>query len=78
MASVPTRFPRYFRIAGHWVNSYKVFLCVGIYCGILVSAAVGARSGLSPLRLGTGLLLFALLGLAGARVYHLPQSPDAL
>ncbi len=67
----PPAFPRYFRIAGYWVNSYKVFLCVGIYSGILLSAAVGERSGISPLRLGAGLLLFAIVGLIGARVYHL-------
>ena len=64
-------FPRYFRIAGYAVNSYKVFLCVGIYSGILLSAAVGERSGLSSLRLGAGLLLFAIAGLVGARAYHL-------
>jgi phosphatidylglycerol---prolipoprotein diacylglyceryl transferase len=63
--------PRYFRIAGHWVNSYQLFLCVGIYAGILASAAVGDRSGISPLRLGSGLLLFALVALVGARAYHL-------
>ncbi len=69
-AAVPG-FPRYFRIAGYWVNSYKVFLCVGIYSGILLSAAVAEGSGISPLRLGMGLLLCAILGLIGARLYHL-------
>ncbi len=64
-------FPRYFRIAGYWVSSYKVFLCIGIYSAILLSAFVGERSGLSPLRLGAGLLLFAIVGLIGARGYHL-------
>ncbi|MFH0344717.1 MAG: prolipoprotein diacylglyceryl transferase family protein [Chromatiales bacterium] len=64
-------FPRYFNIGGHWVNSYKVFLCIGIYSGILLSAAVAERSGISPLRLGAGCLLVAILGLIGARVYHL-------
>lgn len=68
---IPAAFPRYFCIAGYWVNSYKVFLCVGIYSGILLSAAVGERSGISPLRLGMGLLLFAIVGLIGARLYHL-------
>ena len=70
-APVSPAFPRYFRIAGYWVNSYKVFLCVGIYSGILLSAAVGERSGISPLKLGAGLLLFAIVGLIGARVYYL-------
>jgi len=69
--AAPAAFPRYFRIAGHWINSYKVFLCVGIYSGILLSAAVAARSGISPLRLGAGLLLFAIVGMIGARLYHL-------
>ncbi len=63
-------FPRYFRIAGYWVSSYKVFLCIGIYSAILLSAFVGEQSGLSPLRLGAGLLLFAIVGLIGARGYH--------
>jgi prolipoprotein diacylglyceryltransferase len=64
-------FPRYFRFGRHRVNSYKFFLIVGIYAGILVSAAVADRAGVSPLRLGAGLLVFALVGLVGARVYHL-------
>jgi phosphatidylglycerol---prolipoprotein diacylglyceryl transferase len=70
-APLPPSFPRYFRIAGHWVNSYKIFLCIGVYLGILVSAGVGERSGHSPLRLGAGLLLFAIIGMIGARLYHL-------
>lgn len=64
-------YPQYLRIAGRWVNSYKVFLCVGIYIGILVSAAVAQSSGIPPLRVGLGLLALALIGLAGARMYHL-------
>jgi prolipoprotein diacylglyceryltransferase len=64
-------FPRYFRIAGYSVNSYKVFLCIGIYVAILASAAVGARSGIPPLRLGSGLVLCAIVGMLGARLYHL-------
>jgi phosphatidylglycerol:prolipoprotein diacylglycerol transferase len=63
-------FPRYFRVGRHRVNSYKVFLCVGIYLAILASAAVAQRSGLSPLRVGAGCLLCAVVGMAGARVYH--------
>jgi prolipoprotein diacylglyceryltransferase len=64
-------FPRDFRIAGHWINSYKVLLCVGLYVAILASAAVAERSGLSPLRTGVGALLCAIAGLIGARAYHL-------
>jgi phosphatidylglycerol:prolipoprotein diacylglycerol transferase len=64
-------FPRYFKIGGRWVNAYKVFLCVGIYSGILLSAAVAERSGISPLLMGLGCLPIAILGLLGARVYHL-------
>jgi hypothetical protein len=64
-------YPRYFRIAGQWVSSYKVFLCVGIYLGILVIAALAQSSGIPPLRVGLGSLALAIIGLAGARVYHL-------
>jgi len=64
-------FPRYFNIGGHWVNSYKFFLCVGIYAGTLVSAAVAERSGISPLRMGLACLGCAISGLIGARIYHL-------
>lgn len=72
----PTRttgpgFPRYFNIGGHWVNSYKVFLCVGIYFALLLSTAVAERSGIAPLPFGIGCLLIAILGMLGARVYHL-------
>ena len=38
-------FPRYFKIAGHWVSAYKIFLCIGIYTGTLVSAAVAHQRG---------------------------------
>ena len=39
-------FPRFFKIAGYWVNSYKFFLCVGIYAGTLATAALANSSGL--------------------------------
>ena len=64
-------YPRYFRIAGRWVNSFKVFLCVGIYLGILVIAAIAHSSGIPPLGVALGSLALAIIGLAGARVYHL-------
>ncbi len=64
-------FPRYFKFGRHWVNSYKVLLCVGIYVGVLVSAAVAQPSGVSALRMGAGSLACALAGMAGARLYHL-------
>ena len=73
-AAAEPAFPRYFRIAGRWINSYRVFLFVGFYCGILVSAAVAQESGISPLRMGVGSLLCAIVGLVGARVYHLAVS----
>lgn len=63
--------PRHFPIAGARVNSYKVFLCIGLCSGILLSAGVAVRSGLSPLRVGAAGLACAVLGLAGARAYHL-------
>jgi phosphatidylglycerol:prolipoprotein diacylglycerol transferase len=64
-------FPGEFRIAGHRVNSYKVFLCAGLYAAILASAAAAERAGFSPLRMGLGALLCAIAGLIGARAYHL-------
>ena len=70
--ALPARgFPRDFRIAGAWVNSYKVMLCVGIWVGSLASAALAQRSGLSPLRVGLAAALCAVTGMAGARIYHL-------
>jgi phosphatidylglycerol:prolipoprotein diacylglycerol transferase len=64
-------FPRFFKVGGYRVSAYKVFLCIGIYSGILVSAAVAARSGIPPLRMGAGSLACAISGLFGARIYHL-------
>jgi phosphatidylglycerol---prolipoprotein diacylglyceryl transferase len=64
-------YPRYFQFAGQPVNSYKVFLCVGIYLAILASAAAGVSRGFPPLRLGLALLTCGLVGLVGARLYHL-------
>jgi len=69
--ATPPGFPRDFRIAGHWINSYKVLLCVGIYIGVLVSAAVAQSAGISPLRMGLASLTCTIAGLAGARIYHL-------
>ena len=64
-------YPRYVRIAGHWVGSFKVFLCLGICLGIFVIAALAQSSGLPPLRVGLGALVLAIIGMAGARLYHL-------
>ena len=70
--ALPTRgFPRDFRIAGAWINSYKVMLCVGIWVGSLASAALAQHSGLSPLRIGLAAAVSAVSGLAGARLYWL-------
>jgi phosphatidylglycerol---prolipoprotein diacylglyceryl transferase len=69
--AVTTGFPRFFRIAGYSVSSYKFFLCVGIYVGTLATAALASSSGLSPLRIGLVAMACALVGFIGARVYHL-------
>ncbi|KKW66693.1 prolipoprotein diacylglyceryl transferase family protein [Mycolicibacterium elephantis] len=63
-------FPRFFTIAGRRVNSYKVFLAVGICVGTLTTAAVADAAGLSPLPVGLAAMVSALAGLIGARVYH--------
>lgn len=64
-------FPRFFTIAGYHVNSYKVFLAVGICVGTLAAAASADAAGLSPLRVGLAAMVSALAGLIGARAYHL-------
>jgi phosphatidylglycerol---prolipoprotein diacylglyceryl transferase len=64
-------FPRNFKICGHWVSSYKVMLWVGCYVGILMSAWLAERSGISPLRMGAACLACVLSALIGARAYHL-------
>src|SRR6476619_5236172 len=69
--AVNTGFPRFFKIAGYSVNSYKFFLCVGIYVGTLATAALVSASGLPPLAIGLGVMTCALVGLIGARVYFL-------
>jgi phosphatidylglycerol:prolipoprotein diacylglycerol transferase len=73
--SLPTEtvasFPRYFKIAGHWVSAYKVCLCIGIYVGTLVSAAVAQGSGISPLGVGLGCVSCAIVGMVGARLFYL-------
>jgi phosphatidylglycerol:prolipoprotein diacylglycerol transferase len=66
-----TGFPRFFKIAGYSVNSYKFFLCVGIYVGTLATAALASSSDLPPLRIGLVAMTCALMGLIGARVYYL-------
>jgi prolipoprotein diacylglyceryltransferase len=64
-------FPRYFKIGRHWVSAYKFFLCIGIYVGTLVSAAVAQASGISPLLMGVGCVSCAILGMFGARIFYL-------
>src|SRR5690349_7739177 len=65
------RFPRFFELGGHSVSAYNVFFCIGIYTGIMGSAALAVHSGISPLRMGAGCLVCAVAGLFGARIYHL-------
>jgi phosphatidylglycerol:prolipoprotein diacylglycerol transferase len=70
-AEMAPGFPRYFKIGRHWVSAYKFFLCIGIYTGTLVSAAVAQGSGISPLRMGVGCVACAIVGMIGARVFYL-------
>jgi prolipoprotein diacylglyceryltransferase len=69
--AVNTGFPRFFTFFGYPVSSYKFFLCVGIYVGTLTTAVLASSSGLSPLRIGLATMPCALVGLIGARLYHL-------
>jgi phosphatidylglycerol:prolipoprotein diacylglycerol transferase len=71
IGAIDQGFPRFFKIMGYSVNSYKCFLCVGIYVGTLATAALASFSGLSPLRVGLAGMSCALAGLVGARLYFL-------
>jgi phosphatidylglycerol---prolipoprotein diacylglyceryl transferase len=64
-------YPRYVRIAGQWVSSFKLFLCLGLCLGIFVVAGLAQSSGFPPLPVGLGALALAIIALAGARLYHL-------
>jgi phosphatidylglycerol---prolipoprotein diacylglyceryl transferase len=64
-------FPRFFTFFGYPVSAYKFFLCVGIYAGTLTTAAWASACGLSPLRVGLAAMACALVGMVGARLYHL-------
>ncbi len=70
-------FPRFFRFGRHWINSYRVLMCVGMYIGILATALAAERSGLSPLRVGLAAMTSALAGFVGARLYHVLVQPRA-
>jgi phosphatidylglycerol:prolipoprotein diacylglycerol transferase len=70
-AAAANGFPRFFTIAGHPVSAHKVFVCLGIYVGTLATAVLAGTSGLSPLGIGLASAVCALIGLIGARVYHL-------
>jgi prolipoprotein diacylglyceryltransferase len=69
--AVNAGFPRFFRIAGFSVSSYKFFLSVGIYIGTLTTAALASSSGLPALRVGLAATACALVGMIGARLYYL-------
>jgi prolipoprotein diacylglyceryltransferase len=66
-----TGFPRFFTFLGYPVSAYKFFLCVGIYVGTLMTALLANSSGLSPSRVGLAAMACALVGIIGARLYHL-------
>jgi phosphatidylglycerol---prolipoprotein diacylglyceryl transferase len=68
--AAPFAPPRYVRVAGQWLNAYKVFLCVGLCVGVLTSAATADAAGWPPLAVGLAGLVCVLLALAGARAYH--------
>jgi len=69
--AVNTGFPRFFTFSGYSINSYKFFLCVGIYVGTLATAALAGASGLSPLHIGLAAMACALVGMIGARAHYL-------
>ncbi len=64
-------FPRVFSAGPLRINSYKLFLCIGIYVGSLATASLAEGRGFSPSRVGFAAMACALAGLIGARVYHL-------
>jgi prolipoprotein diacylglyceryltransferase len=63
-------FPRFFRFGRVRINSYKVLLIVGLYAGVIATAAAAERAGYSPLRAGLAAMTAALAGFVGARGYH--------
>jgi prolipoprotein diacylglyceryltransferase len=71
LCTATARFPRFFTFFGYPVSSYKFFLCVGIYTGTLTTAAWASASGFSPLDVGLAAMACALVGMIGARLYHL-------
>lgn len=64
-------FPRFFKIGRRWINSYQVFMIVGIYAGSFATAAAAGSSGGSVLRAGMAAAACALCGFVGARLSHL-------
>jgi phosphatidylglycerol---prolipoprotein diacylglyceryl transferase len=64
-------FPRFIRFGKRAVSTYKVCLGAGIYFGILISAMAAKKNGSDPISMALATLGCALVGLVGARVYHL-------
>lgn len=64
-------WPRGIWIAGRWVSSFKLLLCIALQIGILASTALAAREGLRILPYGIWATVCALAAVAGTRVYFL-------
>ena len=59
-------------IAVHW---YGIIIVSGVLIGAYVASLEARRRGLDPDRIWNGLLLCLILGIIGARLYHVFSSP---
>ena len=64
-------FPRFFNLGGYSISAYRFFLIVGLYVATIATAALADSVGRSPLRVGLAAMGSGLVGLVGARLYHM-------
>jgi len=60
-------------IAVHW---YGLLIVSGVMLGAIYAANQAARQGISPDHIWNGLVLCVILGIIGARLYHVFSSPQ--
>lgn len=65
-----------FRIFGWPVHWYGIILTVGVFVGAYLAEIQARRRGLNPDHVWSALLLCVILGVLGARLYHVFSSPQ--